>query len=219
MRAEVISSGWANPIRDAITLELELILYGSPEQRGRFLEAALEVIDVYRKLTAPAIKARELRDHKVERLEETAREFANAVYAVDDDTRDLLVQLQANFPGGDGALFPPFSKTTDAADWARITADAAKRLKSKNKHPTRKDGSLILDIATVYSNCFDERPSASVGGVFERAINVLFQAANLPEVGEKAIRVALGHLAADAPPPKRGRKPRRANSTLTRQII
>jgi hypothetical protein len=209
-------AAWTGPVlnkatRARVDAQLKDVLPGTADQRRRFLEAAEECIDYYRKLYVPADQEHRGLGARFTRLAAAAREFAAAMAALGPEA-DLITQAQfLTLGAGDPADLE--RRTAEAVDWAEVTARAADRLLDRPITPIESKTSpaqakLIMDLAEAYDRIFGERPSPARLGSFMQAIGEILKACGAPILGESAVKTVLKRAQLSAPPPKRGRKRR-----------
>jgi hypothetical protein len=202
---------------------LELPSRGKKKFMAEVEAAVAECFELY----APRARADELRDYKLTRLADAGREFARALMTLDDESRQLIAQVQwfrAKEPGS----LPDVGKNKDAARFARSTAMAADHIRENHrKTPSgRRTGGNMLDrfvdcLAVAWINAYGERPSGTRNGQFVTALNIILAQADIGKIledasgqkipkhiGERRVQTILGRTNFTAPKPKPGPKAR-----------
>jgi hypothetical protein len=221
----------APPDQDKLARQLARLLPGTAMQHERFIGAAAEAVDCYRKLHWPGAQERAGQENQLAQLEDAARSYLKAVSVLSPSAWDRLRQKQFFVLRKEGRStdppLPPRRLTVDSAQWARITADAAQSL-IEELHLKRRPGPkrdtavsvLLCDLARAYGSIFGERPSAYRNGVFQGALAAIGNAYRLPlDIDERRLKSLLERELPSSQRPSRGRKRRKLNHTNSPEKI
>jgi hypothetical protein len=199
--------------RERLFKDLARILHGTTdERRAKFLEAAELAIDLYHKIDKPFVADQEGLLKQLDRWEKALREVHEATYALGAFGSRLIAQQQSRMLADPLRAAKLEKMTLEMADWAKFTADAIRErrgagLRRRKGRTGPAMSALIENMARTYARVFGEQPSAAREGYFMQASTAILKAANLPTVGEKAVRRILEQAQLHAPRPRRGRKP------------
>lgn len=181
---------------------------------AQFLLIAEEEIDSYRKLTVPVLGEQKLLPEQFDQLEKAGRQFHEAVRAIGPIARSWIAQTQSIMLADRGAFeVVQFEQTLEAAERAEFMAEAIVHIRKLGWR--RWEGAaisaLMENMAVAYEGVFGQQPSAAREGHFMKATAAILEAANLPTIGENAVRRILRRAQSQflTPRPRRGRKPRK----------
>lgn len=167
---------------DALADELAAVLPYSEQSRETFLRLVDEAIAEFRELREPAMADLLERKDRITDLAKTARAFAKAVAALDDDSHDLLEQAIWAAEGKGGEV--PVEIVHGAGQAAsRVSVGARHWIKhpsgpQRNRNRTAVNG-FIGEVARCYLAAFGERPSPVPGGTFAKVLTPILAAADI----------------------------------------
>jgi hypothetical protein len=211
---------------------LSSIVRGTEEQLRLFMIGVRGSINIFVKGSAPRQRDEDLRAHKLERLRNAAQDYAKAVEALDRGCwGDLNVRFFMDLRQADRSEDPKVAgeqldkarsdveSVIASGAIANAAAQAAEKiLKEKTRQVSKSrvpipERVLIKDVARVFDQVYKEKPSASRGGVFARALRQILDVLKIRNPDEKALSTILADIDWEfsGAAPRRGRKPKMEN--------
>jgi len=191
-RGAEISSWLDETSRRELAKELDPILPGTPEEKGRFLDAADKAIDFYFKITIRSFEDSALNERRLQKLARGAKMFAEAIEDLSPDLLGILdvehvLRFRHNGADPNTALRgaeAAIHQMRIYAPEARVVAELAQKLLRETVRSPRSAlargnvkrspmAAFIADLVKAYVDTFGQRPSPEDDGCFARALGAI----------------------------------------------
>ncbi len=182
-RAEWTSGVLARAEREALGRELSKVLPYPEEAQRVFLDLVDEAIAEFEALRVPAAQDGVKRKARMTRLAKVAREFAESVADLDEDSGDLVEQSMWAVEEK-GAEIPDFKAVRGAGKLAARVSEGAEQWINHDGPPRGHNTKAALDgligeLGRSYLAAFRVRPSPVLNGPFAKSLTPIFKAARL----------------------------------------